>query len=679
MKTLTLVRKQCGSVLLTTLVITGILGFTLASYLTLVANQNRSVWRSQTWNSSIPVAEAGVEEAMAHLNKNCLWSDITRSVPDWTNDNWTNAANGFQKTVWLGSNYYVVTIITNTPYSEFRPAIVAEGYVPSILATKATETMLAAIGTTTGSTTTTTANTTSSGTSYSGRKVRATTARDGIFAKAMVAKQSIDLKGNNVATDSFDSMDPSYSTLGQYDPNPLKTKDNGDVAVNMGLVNTLSIGNANISGHIATGPGGSISIGPNGKVGNKAWLADPTTSGIQTGRSRDDMNVSFPDVKIPFTGGYSTPGPLTVTNPVLSTVKVTNTSSTVPSGPGTLYTNTVTTTSASYPNSGSYLGSVNTNTIYTTASGSPASGTYIGLIVTNTTSTISTTIPSSGTYIGNIATNTVGVTTTNVPPSGTYLGNVSTNTTYIRNASQYPQAGTYVGNVTTNFTGQGVIKNYNYYQIVSYSYNKITGYTYERFSSYSFWRISTYTYALIANYSLVRTDTVTNSYEVINYDYYLDSGNFQLSAFSGKVLVTGNAILHVTDDVDFTGTDRILILPGASLKLYVSAPSAKLTGQGVINQGGNATNFYYYGTTNNTSLAMGGNGEFTGVIYAPQADFSLGGGGTSVTDFIGASVTKTVHMNGHFKFHYDEALNRHGPARGFVIESWDEIKLTDAY
>ncbi|MEO6036115.1 MAG: hypothetical protein ABIQ35_12740, partial [Verrucomicrobiota bacterium] len=367
MKTPSLQRKSDGSVLLVTLVITGILGFTLASYLTLVGSQNRSVVRSQNWNSSIPLAEAGIEEAIVHLNKNCLWSDITREPSNWQADGWTLTANGLQVTRWLGTNHYTVTISTNSPYSDMNPAIFSEGYVPAILAYNPV-TFFAAVGTT------------ETQPKYVGRKIRVRTSRDGIMSKGMVAKESIDLNGQNVSTDSFDSQNPSFSTSGQYDPNPLKTRNNGDIAVNFGLVNTLSIGNANISGHVSTGPGGSISIGSNGKVGDKNWMSDSSKSGIQSGWSRDDMNVSFPDVKNPFpNGGYSTSAPgERVTNQVISAASVTNTSSSYPSGAGTIYTNTLTTTSATYPSSGSYLGSVNTNTSYTTTVALPASGTYLG-------------------------------------------------------------------------------------------------------------------------------------------------------------------------------------------------------------------------------------------------------------------------------------------------------------
>ena len=68
-----------------------------------------------------------------------------------------------------------------------------------------------------------------------------------------------------------------------------------------------------------------------------------------------------------------------------------------------------------------------------------------------------------------------------------------------------------------------------------------------------------------------------------------------------------------------------------------------------------------------------GNGTFTGAIYAPEAAFSMSGGGGGAEDFIGASVSKTVTMNGHFNFHYDENLARIGSDTTWLVDSWEEI------
>jgi hypothetical protein len=107
------------------------------------------------------------------------------------------------------------------------------------------------------------------------------------------------------------------------------------------------------------------------------------------------------------------------------------------------------------------------------------------------------------------------------------------------------------------------------------------------------------------------------------------------------------------------------------LTVYMDGPSFALGGSSTIDSG-NATNFTYFGTTNNTQVAFSGNASFTGTIYAPQANFALGGGGSSSYDFVGSSVTRTVTMNGHYKFHYDENLLKY-LNRGFVPTSWREL------
>src|SRR6185369_2216690 len=60
--------KRHGSVLLTTLLSAWVIGIALVSYLTLVANQNRRSYHSQTWSTCIPVLEAGIEEALTQLH-----------------------------------------------------------------------------------------------------------------------------------------------------------------------------------------------------------------------------------------------------------------------------------------------------------------------------------------------------------------------------------------------------------------------------------------------------------------------------------------------------------------------------------------------------------------------------------------------------------------------------------
>jgi hypothetical protein len=412
------------------------------------------------------VIEAGLEDALSQLN--------THGSTNLACDGWTVTADGiyYPSTVkrTVGDNYYVITITNfNQGSSNNFPIIESRGYVNMpVLVSSANQPFLGVLGS---------PSVTTSGSLIRG--VRCTTKPEYVFSKGMVAKGQIDLKGNNIKTDSFDSTDPTYSTNGLYTQS--KAKANGDVATDSGLTNSLNVGNANVWGHVSTGPGGSVDIGPQGCVGDTNFQAQASNNGkIEPGYFTDDMNVDFPDVKVPFSGGFT---------------------------------------------------------------------------------------PSNG---------QVGGT---------------------------------------------------------------------------------------------------------NYDYVLSGGNYRnSSSFSmdstKKMIVTGNSSWYVGGNFSLSGNATIIIAPGASLKLYVNG-STSIGGNGIANQSGNAMNFMYYGTTNNTSISLSGNASFIGTIYAPSAALTLNGGGLSTLyDFTGASITSTVQFDGHVNFHYDEALGKLGPFRGFIVTSWNELTPT---
>jgi len=432
--------RNHGNILIVAVCTTAVIGVALTGYLSLTTNQSKATMRSQAWNLCIPAAEAGVEEALTHLYYS---GGSNLAVNGWV----AHDGKFVKQRGGNGDPTCYITAISSDP----NPTIVSRGLVQ--LPNRS---------------------------GYIARSVQVSTTRSGMFMRAMVAKGQINMNGNNVRTDSFDSGDPAHSTNGKYDP--AKTKDGGDVASNASLVNSVNVGNANIHGRVATGPHGSIAVGSNGAVGSTAWQNAGHT-GIEEGWSSDDMNVSFPDVQPPFSGGAFTPG------------------------------------------------------------------------------------------------------------SGAYGGT--------------------------------------------------------------------------------------------NYTYLLTGGNCQLSSLSMNgqqlMLVTNHTVLWVTGNVALSGQAQIIIATNSSLNLYVgvstgSGTSASLAGNGIMNDNiGNATNFFYHGLPSNTSLSFSGNAAFTGVIYAPNAAFSLGGGGNTVYDFVGASVSSTVTLNGHFNFHYDEALGRIGPRRGYIITGWNEI------
>jgi hypothetical protein len=524
-------RGEKGNVLLLTIVVTGLIGFLLATYLTLVTNQNQATVRSQCWNSAMPVVEAGIEEALQHLNKNGATNGSLAT------DGWSGGGTTYTVNRALANAYYSVTIREYHPGTTTnRPIVESKGYVVMPLVLASAQGALVA-----------TAGGGQSTLSYLGRGVRVATSQDFIFSKGMVAKDSIDMNGNNIRTDSFDSTDPLASSNGMY--YAAWARDNGDVAVNSSLTNSLTAGNADIWGHVSVGPAGTISVGSQGSIGSSDWHINGNR-GVQGGWSKNDMNVSFPDVTVPWTGGAFTP----------SGGWITNATSTV-------------------------LNSTNSVTSYAYPFGCG------GAIVTNTIT-----------------------------------------------SSSYPIG--HPGPVTTNYNGG----------------TRVTGYTYNTF--------------ICATTSSTTNTTYTATY----YDYILDTGNYQLSDLSGSVYVRGKAALYVTTTLDITS---LTVKLGESLSLYCAAASATLSGNNSANSDGTADSFAFWALPSCTSITFSGNAGFTGTIYAPTADFTMNGGGNNMMDFIGASITKTARLNGHFNFHYDEALRRIGPFRGYIVSSWNEMAPSD--
>jgi hypothetical protein len=162
----------------------------------------------------------------------------------------------------------------------------------------------------------------------------------------------------------------------------------------------------------------------------------------------------------------------------------------------------------------------------------------------------------------------------------------------------------------------------------------------------------------------------------VTFPYVLDnSSNWKLTDLSSAVYVKSpNVILYVTSTLSLgTGTE-IYLTPGASLTMYVGAASASIGGQGIVNTTGLAKNFTYYGLPTNTSMGVQANATFVGQIYAPEADITIGGGGSTPEDFSGQIVANSFNLNGHFSFHYDENLGTSGSAIvGWVAASWSEL------
>src|SRR4029078_7653955 len=93
--------REHGGTLLITLSLSIVLGTALASYLKLVEYQNKAVVRSQYWNAAMPMAEAGIDEALTHLN--------VRGDADLASNGWNLQDGQYKMSRNLGGSRYEVS------------------------------------------------------------------------------------------------------------------------------------------------------------------------------------------------------------------------------------------------------------------------------------------------------------------------------------------------------------------------------------------------------------------------------------------------------------------------------------------------------------------------------------------------------------------------------------------
>jgi len=281
-----------GNMLVVAVISTALMALVLFSYLQMVGSDATLSARSQSWNSCIAVAEAGAEEAMAHLNRNGVFG----SVAGLASQGWAKTNGNLRLRRTLGGAYYEVTISPGK-----APEIISTGYVPASTAVDLARTPGVAPW--------------DSEQRFLKRSIRVVARAVVRFPRALMGN-TIDLNGEAIVVDSFDSYDPNASkpstnAWGVYDP--AKRKDNGDVVLTDELQDTLSILNAHVYGKVLTGPEGRLKEKVGVVVGSLAWHNAGNT-GIQPGWSGNDANFDKPEVEVPFKAGLPPMGGVVGTN-----------------------------------------------------------------------------------------------------------------------------------------------------------------------------------------------------------------------------------------------------------------------------------------------------------------------------------------------------------------------------
>ncbi len=191
--------------------------------------------------------------------------------------------------------------------------------------------------------------------------------------------------------------------------------------------------------------------------------------------------------------------------------------------------------------------------------------------------------------------------------------------------------------------------------------------------------------------------TLPRAGDVPNSDgtYYYSVPSISLSGNGGSLVISGslvgvahpNVVVVVTNTngtvVSSTGQSGISIDSGASLSMYTSG-DVSLAGNGVMN-GTNANPnqpkaFELYGTRTSAQAASGGqqsisisgNGILSGIVYAPNANITMTGGGNNGI-ILGAMVGNNISVTGNSTFHYDESLANLNNSNIWGVTKWREL------
>jgi hypothetical protein len=248
-------KAQNASILVMVLVALGIVCIAIGTFMSLSSQRNLVSVRSLAWNDAMPVAEAGIEEALTQIQyamppTNC-W---TLSGTNYTR----TRINPFGDT----NVYYAVNIQNMDP-----PTITSTGFVRSRLDG-----------------------------GYIYRTVQVTTKKPGAFPYGMLANGLIKISGSSTL-DSFASCDTNYSTGGLYDP--AKRHDMCKVATDSTDNPAISVGTGDIYGYAGTGAGGNVTYGAGGSVGDSGWVGANSPGG-ELGHVSSDINISIPDATPPY-------------------------------------------------------------------------------------------------------------------------------------------------------------------------------------------------------------------------------------------------------------------------------------------------------------------------------------------------------------------------------------------
>lgn len=156
-------------------------------------------------------------------------------------------------------------------------------------------------------------------------------------------------------------------------------------------------------------------------------------------------------------------------------------------------------------------------------------------------------------------------------------------------------------------------------------------------------------------------------------------GEYLLSSWSSDssspLYIEGDTTIVMTGEMRLSGNGSIQVALGATLKIYTD-DDVDLAGNGILNLSSKPEQLLIFGTNKDSDdqvINVRGNGFLSAAVYAPNADVTLNGGGTSGRVY-GAVAAKDAKLTGNSHFSYDEALADYNLGTGgYVVDEWVEL------
>lgn len=137
----------------------------------------------------------------------------------------------------------------------------------------------------------------------------------------------------------------------------------------------------------------------------------------------------------------------------------------------------------------------------------------------------------------------------------------------------------------------------------------------------------------------------------------------------------GDVVLYVTGDIQLGNSCEIVVTNNSTLTIYTDGNIHCRNGSGIntLNPPEEADTLQIYATgTGSQFFDIKAKSQFTGIIYAPDADVDLYANG----DAYGSIVARDFEFKAGGNFYYDEALQKKNTVKDegvqFAVSRWSE-------